>query len=110
MVKEADSSLLGWEVYARKEKVYDETGICMIADATKLIEAGKEPGKYGPVEPVKKPLQVALENFTKSISDGSKPAADALDGYRSTVSVIKANEAVISAKKIFFERELFNLS
>ena len=51
MVKEADSALLGWEVYARKESVHDETGIAMVADATKLLQAGKEPGKDGPIEP-----------------------------------------------------------
>jgi predicted dehydrogenase len=109
MVKEADSSLLGWEVYARKESVYDETGICMIADATKLIQAGKEPGKDGPVEPTKAPLQVAFENFVKSVRDGSKPAAGAPEGYQSTVSAIKANEAVTSGKKIVFESGLFDL-
>ena len=37
LIKEADSPLLGWEVYARKESVHDETGIAMVADATKLL-------------------------------------------------------------------------
>ena len=34
LMKEADSPLLGWEVYARKEPIHEETGICMIADPT----------------------------------------------------------------------------
>src|SRR4030095_4372073 len=57
MIKEADSPLLGWEVYARKESVHDETGIAMVADATKLLQAGKEPGKDGAVAPGTPPLQ-----------------------------------------------------
>jgi len=31
MFKEVDSPLLGWEVYARKENFYKETGIALIA-------------------------------------------------------------------------------
>ena len=53
MIKEADSPLLGWEVYARKENVLDETGIALIADATKILAAGQEPGKVGSAEPAK---------------------------------------------------------
>jgi predicted dehydrogenase len=68
MVKEADSPLLGWEVYARKESINNETGICMVADATKLLEAGKEPGKEGPLEPVHDALYRALEDFTRSFA------------------------------------------
>ena len=109
MVKEADSALLGWEVYARKEPCFDETGICMVADATKILQAGKEPGKEGSVEPTKEALYCALENFTKSIRDGSKPACDALTGYQSTVVALKANEAIVSGTKIAYDPALFEL-
>jgi predicted dehydrogenase len=42
MFKESDAQLLGWEVYARKETFYKESGIVLGADATKL-DPGKKP-------------------------------------------------------------------
>jgi predicted dehydrogenase len=75
MVKEADSALLGWEVYARKEPVHDETGIAMVADATKLLQAGREPGKEGSLEPEKPPLLLAFEHFFQSIRQGTRRCA-----------------------------------
>ena len=77
LIKEADSPLLGWEVYARKEAVHDETGIAMVADATKLLQAGKEPGKDGPLEPEKPALVVAFESFITSIRTGAPSACGA---------------------------------
>jgi hypothetical protein len=92
MVKEADSPLLGWEVYARKEAINNETGICMVADATKILEAGKEPGKEGPVEPARDALYRAFEDFTRSVRESSRPACGAAEGYQAAVVAIKANE------------------
>jgi predicted dehydrogenase len=42
MFKESDAQLLGWEVYARKETFYKESGIVLGADATKLSAADKK--------------------------------------------------------------------
>lgn len=109
MIKEADSPLLGWEVYARKETCFDETGICMIADATKILAEGKEPGKEGSVAPEKEPLYCALENFTRSIRENSQPVCGAVEGYRSTVAAIKVNEAVLSGSKLTFDKGLFEV-
>ena len=109
LIKEADSALLGWEVYARKEPCYDETGICMVADSTKLLEAGKEPAKEGSVEPSKEALYCALENFTKSIRDGAKVACGAVEAYQATALALKANEAILSGSKIALPAEMFSL-
>lgn len=109
MIKEADSPLLGWEVYARKEECFNETGVCMVADSTKLLQAGKEPGKEGSVEPTKEALFLALENFTRSIREGTKPACGALEGYRATVAALKANEAANTGTKITLDSTLFDL-
>ncbi|MGB9618909.1 MAG: Gfo/Idh/MocA family protein [Armatimonadota bacterium] len=109
MIKEADSPLLGWEVYAKKETCFDETGICMIADATKILAQHKEPGKEGSVSPEKEPVYCALENFTRSIREDSKPACGALEGYEATVAAVKANEAVVSGSKITYQKEWFEL-
>jgi predicted dehydrogenase len=100
MVKEADSPLLGWEVYARKETVHDETGIAMVADATKLLQAGKEPGKDGPAEPVETPLMAALEQFALSVRTGSPSVCDVHRGYNATAIALKANEAVSRGTRV----------
>jgi len=102
LIKEADSPLLGWEVYARKESVHDETGIAMVADATKLLQAGKEPGKDGPVEPEKPALVLALESFVTSVRTGAPPPCGAADACAATVAALGANAAVLSN----FEREM----
>ena len=39
-----------------------------------------------------------------------RPTADYLDGYRATVTVIKANEAVLSGKRIEFKPEWYELA
>lgn len=100
LVKEADSPLLGWEVYARKETVHEETGIAMVADATKLLEAGKEPGKEGPVEPSSTPLMLALEGFASSIRNGTAPLCSARDAFTATVVALRANEAVARGTRV----------
>ena len=109
MIKEADSALIGWEVYARKEQVYDETGICMVANATKILKEGKDPGKDAPIEPAQNPLYIALESFTKSVRDGSKPAAGVLEAYQAAVTAIKANDAILSGSKIAYTPDMFEL-
>jgi predicted dehydrogenase len=100
MVKEADSELLGWEVYARKETVHDETGIAMVADATKLLEAGKEPGAEGPLEPEQPPLVLAFDAFARSIRQKTPSVCGPSEGYAATVTALKANEAVLANARI----------
>ena len=100
LIKEADSALLGWEVYARKESVHDETGIAMVADATKLLQAGKEPGKDAPLEPEKPSLVVAFESFINSVRSGAAPSCSAADACAATIAALKANEAVLTNGRV----------
>ncbi len=138
MFKEVDAPLLGWEVYAVKESFYKESGIVLRAGATKQ-DAQKEARKGEDVVDPKSALQYALENFlinsgnlaagvkdfAESYGEGSDEdlraylqdlakkranAADALDGYRATVTAIKANEALIKGEPITFAREWFEVS
>jgi predicted dehydrogenase len=109
LIKEADSPLLGWEVYARKESVHDETGIAMVADATKLLQAGKEPGKDAPVEPEKPALVVAFESFIQSIRNGSPSVCGPAEGYAATVAALKANDAVHGTKRIEIPADVYAL-
>lgn len=109
MIKEADSPLLGWEVYAKKEDVHNETGICMVADATKLLEAGKEPGQDGSMEPTRNAPSLAFYNFIRSIREDAPVAATALHGYQATVVAIKAHEAVMSGSRVDIPASLYEL-
>jgi len=109
MIKEADSPLLGWEVYARKEPVHNETGIAMVADATRILEAGKEPGKEGPLAPTRDELTQALDDFVRSVRANSKVTIGAIEGYQATVAAIKTNEASVTGSKIVFDKSLFDL-
>jgi hypothetical protein len=80
--------------------VHDETGVALVADATKLLEAGKEPGKDGSLEPEVPPLQLALEGFLNSIRTKAPPACSAKDAYDATVVALKANQAVLGNTRV----------
>jgi predicted dehydrogenase len=134
MFKEVDAPLLGWEVYAKKDAFYKDTGIVLMANATKLAAQGKQPGEE-PAD-VKPALQDALEafasnskvygaavedfaaNFDVNDTAALKEAVDSAmknklhaagykEGLEATVSVIKANEAVLKGERIKFQKEWF---
>jgi predicted dehydrogenase len=138
MFKEVDSPLLGWEVYARKDTFYKETGIALVANATKLAAQGEKPVEEAPF--TNTPLFYALEafltnanemtttveDFTASFNINDKAALEKAlekqvagihmepyatwhDGYGATVVAIKANEAVVKGQKIAFQSEWFEL-
>lgn len=112
MFKEADAPLYGWEVYARKEEYGAETGICLVADASKQLKEGKLPGKSKQDDdPGKTPLYFALESFLNSIRDPKeyKVECGAVEGYQSLVTALKANEAVKTGNKITYQKEWFAL-
>ena len=100
LVKEADSPLLGWEVYARKEPVHDETGIALVADATKILQAGEEPGRAGGVEPAKDALTLSLEAFARLVGEGGASPCTAADAFRATVVAIRAHEATLANARL----------
>jgi len=136
MFKEVDAPLLGWEVYAKKDAFYKDTGIVLVANATKLAAQGKKPGEEPADE--KPALQDALEAFASNSKvygaavedfasnfDVNDAAAlkDAVDnamknkmhaagykeGLEATVSVIKANEAILKGERVKFQKEWFAL-
>jgi predicted dehydrogenase len=129
MFKEVDSPLLGWEVYARKDVFYKETGIALVANATKLLAQGDKPVEGAPVQDP--PLKFALDAFLKRAAETDDfikafgddpadlaehmktaqlpPAAGYLEGFRATVTAIKANEAVTTGQKLLFKPEWYEL-
>jgi predicted dehydrogenase len=110
LIKEADSPLLGWEVYARKEPVHDETGIALVADATKLLDDGKDPSQEGSVEPTKEPLFLAFENFVRRIRDGAPPVCGPEESFQASAVAIVANDAVLAGSRLAYPAGLLELS
>lgn len=135
MFKEVDSPLLGWEVYARKDSFYKETGIALIAGGSKqdaLDDKATDKSAF-PFPTLYYALQSFLGNcaevaeMVQDIKDtfGSvdkatlaqqlsevkfRPAANYQDGYNATVLAIKANEAITKRQRIELKKEWFELA
>jgi predicted dehydrogenase len=136
MFKEVDAPLLGWEVYAKKDAFYKESGIVLGAGATK--QAAQAAKTTEDVVDPKSALQYSLESFLTNsaiIGRGVEDFAAAFDikdtdalkeylagleknrvpapgfkeGYEAAVTVIKANEAVAKNQKISFQKEWFDI-
>lgn len=136
MFKEVDAPLLGWEVYARKEGFYKETGIVLAANSTKLAAQGDNPvldaqasqdtALYYAIESFIANAgltNTAVEDFTSNFGDdeaglkeylkdlqGSKlPSAGYKEGYDATVIALKANEAILKGQKLELKDEWFEI-
>jgi predicted dehydrogenase len=135
MFKEADSPQLGWEVYARKDVFFEETGIALSMDATKLVAIQNKPTTQTTYED--SPLHFALKSFVTNshivgagvenfitnygadadglseylatLSKGRQPAAGYQEGFEATVTAIKVNEAIVDGRKITMQKEWFQL-
>jgi hypothetical protein len=122
--------------FTRKDSFYKETGIALVANATKLTAQGNKPtGDAAAEDP---PLHYALESFiansdavgtgvedfaasfnvndTKALREyltglakNLSPFAGYKEGLAATVIAIKANEAILTKQKITFKDEWFAL-
>jgi len=135
MFKEVDSPLLGWEVYAQKDQFYKETGIALVANATKSTQQGEKSADEVPFSSTS--LQSALESFLINVNEigtavedfGAsfdpndkaalekylaeiklQPRAGYQEGYEAAVLAIKANEAILKGEKVAFKKEWFELA
>jgi predicted dehydrogenase len=135
MFKEVDSPLLGWEVYARKDVFYKETGIALMANATKLPAQGTKPAEEAPYAEM--PLNYAMEAFVNNVREIGNavedyeaafdvndvkaleaylaniklmPAAGLREGFESVVTAIKANEAILSRQRIVLKDEWYEIA
>jgi predicted dehydrogenase len=134
LFKEVDAPLLGWEVFARKETFYKETGLVLAANATKINPEGERGPETAPL--AQTPLHYALENFLHNASEISGgiedfaaafnpsdtaalkkyladlrllPYAGCQEAFAATVLALKANEAVVKGQKIVFRKEWFEV-
>jgi predicted dehydrogenase len=134
MFKEVDSRLFGFEVYCRKENFNDQTGIALVADASKSVPGEAKPNE---VPFAKSALSHALDNFLLNANDliygerdykasygeddvqglredlAKKPRRDSAgyaEGYRAAVIAIKANEAILTGRRIELKPESYELT
>jgi predicted dehydrogenase len=133
MFKEADANQLGWEVFARKDVMQIGkpengtglqigTGVALVANATKQLAQGKEPGAVG-TDVSKSALYQAVAVFLKSVRAGQRvPVMDpsdqnpkppvapgALEGYQANVMGVMAHRAAIEGKRIALDAAMFTL-
>jgi predicted dehydrogenase len=136
MFKEVDSPLLGWEVYASKVQFYKETGIALVAGASKAPPTSTATPEEEAL--TNTPLFHALGNFlrnadavataTKDFVDSfgaddtdalvehlsknvhRQSAAGYLEGFQATLTAIKANEAMLTGQRIVLKPEWYELS
>jgi predicted dehydrogenase len=135
MFKEVDSPLLGWEVYARKDQFYKESGIVLRVGGSKQTALGGDAAEAEAAGPP--PVYFALEAFlgncvetSESVADFKalfpnadqqalaeslgtiefRKAASYADGFAATVLALKANEAVVKGWRLELSRDLFELA
>lgn len=139
MFKEVDAPQLGWEVYAKRDQFFKESGIVLGANSTKLAAQGEKASQDATMVDDKGQLFYAIESFATNsyltqtaVSDyasnfdindtaalkeylqeglaKSRVAhAGAKEGFEATVASLKANESVTKKQRITIEKDLYNL-
>ena len=94
LFKEVDSPTQGWEVYATRQQFFNDEGIVLVADATKLAAQGRL--KQGAML-AETPLYYALADFLIAVSENKPPACTMADGARATILGIRTNEAILKS-------------
>lgn len=109
LFKEADAPALGWEVYARKEKVGDHQGIVLDAEASKLLEQGIDPAERKQ-RPTYNPFYTELEAFVATIRAGKPLLCGPEEGFQATLVAWKAVESVEKRERVEIPPQLFELT
>ena len=94
LFKEVDSPTQGWEVYATRQQFFNDEGIVLVADATKLAAQGRL--KQGAML-AESPLYYALADFLIAASESRAPACGMADAARATIIGIRTNEAILKS-------------
>jgi predicted dehydrogenase len=136
MFRETDSPLLGWEVYARKESFYKESGIVLASNATKLVAQG-DTGQSSPLLDFSSLFyaletfvnnaylhSAAVEDFISTYGEGDNaalkeylveidkkknPATNQITGFEATALVILANEAISKNQRLTIDPAIYKV-
>ncbi|MBM4049960.1 MAG: Gfo/Idh/MocA family oxidoreductase [Planctomycetes bacterium] len=110
LFKEPEAAALGWELYAKKEKLGDAEGIHIDVNASKLLKKGEEKGPRAElIDMTKSSFAYELEEFLACVREGKKPSCDADAGLRAAVACIGANEAIEKGTAVKFADGMFAL-
>ncbi len=97
-----------WEDDASKVEQMDQKAIELKVGETRQADGEKAPETIKQLENAKKPVHMPhLENFFDGIRNGTPLNCPGEVGYETAVSVLRANDAVESGKKITFKPEDF---
>ncbi len=97
MFKEADAATQGWEVYANRQRFFNDEGITLIADATKLASQNKLKDGVGLPNDS---LHYGVADFLRSCADGEKVKTGVSEGLRATAVGISAQRAIVEGGDI----------
>ena len=97
LFKEVDSPTQGWEVYATRQQFYNDEGIVLVADATKLAAQGRL--KEGAGLP-HSPLHYALADFLSAATGGKPPACSLATAARATALGILTHQAIATGQQV----------
>ncbi len=92
MFKEADAATQGWEVYANRQRFFNDEGITLIADATKLASQNKLKDGIGLPNDS---LHYGVADFLQSCAGELKVKTGVSEGLRATAVGIAAHRAVV---------------
>jgi predicted dehydrogenase len=137
LFKEVDAQDLGWEVYARKDVFYKETGITLVMNASKSVQQKKPETGEASVASADPTVRTALSAFITNsgiirngvkefvesygadaeglaenlatLAKGRSHAAGYQEGLDATITAIVANEAVLRGQKVPLEKEAFEI-
>ncbi|MBS1240978.1 MAG: hypothetical protein H6R40_405, partial [Gemmatimonadetes bacterium] len=95
LFKEPDAPTQGWEVYATRQQFFNDEGIVLVADATKLSAQGAL--KKGAGLPYSS-LYYTLADWLACVTRGTAATSAARDGARATALGILANRAILTGE------------
>ena len=102
MFKEADAATQGWEVYANRQRFFNDEGITLIADATKLASQNKLKDGIGLPNDS---LHYGVADFLLSCSEQQKVKTGVGEGLRATAVGIAAQRAIVEGGVIEISAE-----
>lgn len=103
MFKEGDAPTAGWEVYANRQQFHNDSGITLIADATKLAAQGKLQDGVGlPYTS----LYYSLADFVKCAAEKAAPACSLSDAARTSAVAILAHQALRTRSEVAIDPKL----
>ena len=110
LVPEPKAEELAWASMAHKETVGGKEAIVLDADVTPKLKAQAGQGEQLDAGAAKKDDYLSeVESFIQSIREAKEPGCNAMEGLRSAVSCLLANQAMAKGKKLQYSSDMFKV-